>query len=483
MLAKGNPRRWDCNAGPQRQFLSSSAYEVLYGGAAGGGKSTALLMGALRFVHHPGYRALLLRRTFPELERSLIEKARQWYPMVGAKSSDGGRLWRFGSGAVIEFGHLEHERDVEKYQSAEYQNISFDELTHFTRSQYVYMLSRARSADGIPIRIRSGSNPGSEGHEWVKRRWGAWLDENYKGPQLESGTPFRYRLDEAGNEIVDADSTLARLFIQARVTDTPQLTESDPGYVERLRGLDPVNRRRLLDGDWRLYEDPGALWRREWFTRGRVPGPPELLRIVVAVDPSGSAKKTADEAGIVVAGVGKCNCLGKPDLHLFLLEDLTGRYAPRTMAELAIGAYHRWEADAIVAEDNFGGQIVSDLVTVVAKDIDFLDKMQLKMGRAVSPVVNYKAVHASRGKIIRAEPVAAIYDQERAHHVKTFMELEDQLCSWNPMTSSISPGRLDALVWAGHELMLGESSASFGNEKFKARQFTFSDENLSPEED
>jgi len=477
-IESGDPRRWDANPGPQYKFLSSPTYEGLYGGAAGGGKSDALLMGPLRCVHYPLFRALILRRTFPELQRSLMERAHRWYTIIGARKTEGGKIWRFPSGAVIEFGHLEHEADVYNYQSAEYQHIAFDELTHFTESQYTYMLSRLRRSDpAIPLRVRSGTNPGGEGHEWVKRRWRMWLDEEYKGYKLDSGVPFYYTLDDAGNEIPcarDTPGVLSRVFVQARVTDNPKIMEADPGYVMRLKALPPVERKRLLDGEWKLFEDPGALWRRSWFQVGRRHEPPELRRVGIYIDPAGSAKKTADEAGIVAAGIGDCTCLGKPDVHMFGLEDRSGRYAPRVMMEHGIELYIKWGADRLVGEDNFGGQIVADLAALVVEDQGFIARMLdiygscpqhfggwrescaacVRASAKVPRSVNYKAVHASRGKMIRAEPVAAVYHQGRAHHVGIFPQLEDQCCTWNPITSSESPGRLDAIVWAGTDLML-----------------------------
>lgn len=196
----------------------------------------------------------------------------------------------------------------------------------------------------------------------------------------------------------------------------------------------------------------GALWNRAWFDRDRRSAPPVLRRIVVAVDPAGSAKRTADEAGIVVAGVGPCDCLGRADSHLFVLEDLTDRYSPADMATTAVKAYYRWQADAIVAEDNFGGEIIKDLI------------------RLTDANVAYKRVHASRGKAVRAEPVASLYEARRAHHVGALPKVEDELCSWTP-DSDFSPGRLDALVWAGSELML-KRPASFGAERFDAPKAT-----------
>lgn len=164
---------WRPNPGPQTRFLALASYEVAYGGSAGSGKSAALLMGALRFVDRPAYCALLLRRTFPELEKSLIERSFQLYPKAfpGTRYNEQKKVWLFPGGARVYFGHLERDADVHAYQSAEFQYLGFDELTSFTERQYTYMLSRARSATGIPIRIRGATNPGGEGHDWVFKRW------------------------------------------------------------------------------------------------------------------------------------------------------------------------------------------------------------------------------------------------------------------------------------------------------------------------
>lgn len=186
-----------------------------------------------------------------------------------------------------------------------------------------------------------------------------------------------------------------------------------------------------------LDDVEGALWSHALIDRYRVKDAPrQMQRIIVAVDPSGSAKKEADEAGIVVAGTAMCDCKGASEVHGFVLEDISGRYSPADMGKNAIGAYHRWNADRIVAEDNFGGKIIDDLIHLI------------------EPSVPYKAVHASRGKIIRAEPIAALYEQGKVHHVGMFAKLEDEQCTYTP-TEPKSPGRLDALVWAITDLMVG----------------------------
>jgi predicted phage terminase large subunit-like protein len=220
----------------QRVALCVSRREILYGGAAGGGKSDWLLMGALQYVDVPGYSALLLRRTFQQLslEGALIPRSHEWLGGTAARWNGEKRQWRFPSGAVLQFGHLEHEKDKYNYQSAEFQFVGFDELTQFTRSQYTYLFSRLRrlKASKVPLRAWSASNPGGGGHDWVKDRF------------MVERKPTRY-------------------FVPAALKDNPHLDRAE--YVSALAELDPVTRRQLLDGDWDVRPS-GALFKREWFT-------------------------------------------------------------------------------------------------------------------------------------------------------------------------------------------------------------------------
>jgi phage terminase large subunit-like protein len=179
-----------------------------------------------------------------------------------------------------------------------------------------------------------------------------------------------------------------------------------------------------------LDELPGALWKRDRFIYD--PQPRNLLRIVVAVDPAVTAEAQSDETGIVVAGLGA-------DGSFWTLDDRSLRATPDTWARVAVAAYHDWKCDRLVGETNNGGDMIESLI------------------RTVDPNISYKKVTATRGKAIRAEPVAALYEQHRAYHVRAFSDLEDQLCTWD-VTADWSPDRLDALVWAYTELM--ETSAT-----------------------
>ena len=188
--------------------------------------------------------------------------------------------------------------------------------------------------------------------------------------------------------------------------------------------------RQELDAE--IIEDvAGALWKREMIEAGRILSAPPLSRVVVAIDPSATSTESADEAGIIVAGINWSQ-------HGYVLADETVRASPATWARKAIAAFHEYKADRIIAETNNGGEMVEYVI------------------HSIDPSVPFRAVHASRGKVTRAEPIAAQYEQGRWHHVGTYPQLEDQMCSWLP--GEKSPDRMDALVWAGTELLISEDN-------------------------
>lgn len=188
-----------------------------------------------------------------------------------------------------------------------------------------------------------------------------------------------------------------------------------------------------------LDDNPGALWKRENIEEHAVSVCPELKRIVVAVDPAGSTAEGAADTGIIVAGIGH-------DDHGYILDDMSLHGSPNEWGTQAVAAYSKYKADRVVGENNFGGEMVEFTIRTVNKN------------------VSYKNVHASRGKTIRAEPVAALYEQGKVHHIGSFPELEDQLCQWEPGMKS--PDRLDAAVWALTELMVSDVVHTAGSERY-----------------
>jgi phage terminase large subunit-like protein len=177
-----------------------------------------------------------------------------------------------------------------------------------------------------------------------------------------------------------------------------------------------------------LDDNPGALWKRQQIEDLRLSVAPAMIRIVVAIDPAATSNANSDETGITVQGLD-----AHGDGHL--LADLSMRGTPQEWARVAVNAYHDWNADRIIGETNNGGEMVETVIRMVDKAVPF------------------KAVHASRGKITRAEPISALYEQGRCHHVGSFPLLEDQMCDYDPKTSKYSPDRMDALVWGFTELM------------------------------
>jgi phage terminase large subunit-like protein len=191
-----------------------------------------------------------------------------------------------------------------------------------------------------------------------------------------------------------------------------------------------------------LFDTPGALWSQDWLDRDRVRGLPwdGLQRIVVAIDPAVTSGEDADETGLIAAGI---DAIG----HGYILEDCSGRFQPHEWAAKAIDMYRRHGADRIIGEVNNGGEMIEATI------------------RSIDPNVSYRAVRASRGKVTRAEPISALYEQGKVHHVGAFSALEDQLVSFtsdfNRSTAGYSPDRLDACVWALSELMLTPTSSTF----------------------
>jgi hypothetical protein len=223
---------WSPHAGAQQRFLAGAAYESLYGGAAGGGKTDALIYGLLRQTNHPQYRGLFLRQSFPQL-REVIDRAHALFPQLGADWRATEMRYHFPSGGTIEFGYCETMADTARYQGQEFTCISYDELGQCPdENVWTFLMSRNRTtAEGLYKQMRASANPGGRGHSWLKRRFVDFCPVD-------------------GSSVIDPRTGLTRSYVPARVADNPTLMARDPEYVARLRALPDVMRKQLLDGDW-----------------------------------------------------------------------------------------------------------------------------------------------------------------------------------------------------------------------------------------
>lgn len=293
--------------------------------------------------------------------------------------------------------------------------------------------------DAIAI-VYSGDEPGQlRGPEHDS----AWVDElaKYKYPK-ETWDNLEMGLRIGDNPRVCITTTPRPIPIIKELVEDPDVIDVVGHSKENLNNLSKqyINRiirkyegtrlgRQELEGQI-LDNNPGALWSRDLIENNRVLEYPELQRIVIAIDPPGTKNKSSDEAGIVAVGVDK---QGK----VYVLEDASQKASPKEWASIAVTLYNKYSADRIVGEVNQGGDMVENTVRTISKNC------------------SYKSVRATRGKQIRAEPVASLYEQNKVKHVGNFPKLEDQLCTWEPGMDS--PDRLDALVWAVTELMLDEA--------------------------
>ena len=230
----------------QAVFMSRFEDEALYGGAAGGGKSDALVIEALRQVSIPHYKALILRKTFPQLAE-LIDKTQSYYRRAFPRARYNGttHTWTFPSGAKIIFGSMQHSKDRFQYQGQAYDFIAFDELTHFSWEEYNYLFSRNRpNGPGTRVYIRATANPGGIGHGWVKERFitatnpmkTIWSDVDIVFPDGHTETKRK-----------------SRIFVPSSVFDNPALLTNDPNYIVRLASMPEAERNALLYGDWDTF--------------------------------------------------------------------------------------------------------------------------------------------------------------------------------------------------------------------------------------
>jgi predicted phage terminase large subunit-like protein len=398
-----------------RMLAQTPIHTLLYGGSRSGKSFVALRALIIRAIKAKS-RHTVLRFRFNHVKESMVfdtfpKVMELCFPQIVYELNKSDWFVTFPNGSEIWFGGLDDKDRTDKILGKEYATILFEEVSQISFSAVETALSRLAQKTDLTLRAYYTENPPTKGH------WSYKL--------------FKQLINPASNTPLQDPQNYQNIFMKPE----DNADNVADGYLNVLKNMSGVRRKRFYEGEF-ADENPNALWTIELIDRNRVTDGiiPEFVRVVVAVDPSGSKdtdNQANDATGIVVMALGT-------DGKAYLLEDLTIKAGPATWGAVAVNAYERHGGDCIVAETNYGGAMVESVIKAAAK------------GKSIS----YREVHASRGKVVRAEPISALAVDGKLRHVGFFPELEDELCAFSTTgyTGESSPNRGDAYVWAASQL-------------------------------
>lgn len=446
-VAKLTPKQQEAN-----RLLASSARNIMLRGGSRSGKTFLLVRAIIqRAINAPGSRHAIFRFRFNHAKTSvwadtMPKVLKLCFPSVKHRFDKTDFYLELPGGSQVWIGGLDDKERVEKILGAEYATLYFNESSQIPWGSVETAMSRLAQKVELHSSIAEAT-----GRKYLSLK--AYFDCNPPSKLHWSYQLFRAKVKPGTKEALPNPDDYAEMKV-----NPSDNADNLPGeYFDVLASMSAAKRLRFEAGEW-ASDVQGALWALEDRTApdGRImPGidslrvalgeaergtcvmvggaPVMMRRIVVAVDPSGTkGDGGGDDIGMIVAGVGT-------DGHGYVLEDASGSYSPEGWGRLAVELYRKWGADRIVAEKNYGGDMVRAII------------------QASDRAIPYKAVNATRGKVVRAEPIAALYEQGKVHHVGIFPDLEDELCNFTPSeyVGEGSPDRADALVWAMTELMMG----------------------------
>lgn len=432
MTAVLTPKQREAN-----RLLGSPASNIMLRGGSRSGK-TFLLIRAIcqRAINAPGSRHAVWRFRFNHAKTSiwsdtLPKVLKLCFPTVPVTFNKTDFYVAFPNGSQIWIGGLDDKERVEKVLGQEYTTLYFNESSQIAWASIETAMSRLAQKVALDPAIAAQTG---RTHLPLK----AYFDCNPPSKLHWSYVVFRQKMKPGTKEKLANPDDYAEMLVNP-ADNAQNLPEK---YFEILANMSEAQRLRFERGEW-ASEVNGALWTLDGLDQHRMDEAPEMQRIVVAVDPSGTkGDGGGDDIGIVVAGHGV-------DGRAYVLADRSCQMSPEAWGRRAVDAYHEFKADRIVAERNFGGAMVETVIRISDKK------------------VSYKEVTAARGKVVRAEPIAALYEQGRVSHVGSHPDLEDQLCNMTAAgyVGEGSPDRADALVWALTELMLGKQGyrPNYGN--------------------
>lgn len=392
--------------GPARHVL-------LFGGSRSGKTMIIMRQIVLRALRAPYSRHCVLRHTFTDVRKSILmdtfpKLMRLGFPGVTYSENKSTSVITFQNKSELWFAGL-NRAESDKILGKEFATMFFNEISEIGFDQIEIAQSRlAQRCPPLVNKFFYDCNPPSKSH-WSYKQFALKQNPRDYTPFANPAAYEWMRLNPEGNRSNLAD-----------------------GYIDDVLGsLSGRNKKRFLYGEW-LDDNENALWKRESMINPyRVRFAPENLdRIVIAIDPAVTKKDTSDRTGIIAAGCKRM----RGEMHYFILDDRSMIGSPHEWANTAVTAYHEYNADRIVAEVNQGGDMVEQTL------------------RNIGAGISYRAVRATRGKIVRAEPIAALYERGLVHHVGEFPALEDEMCEYCGYENEKSPDRMDALVWALTEL-------------------------------
>jgi len=385
-------------------LIGSNTTTLLEGGSRSGKTLINLKAIIIRAMKWPGTKHLIAMFRFADVKRAIwydsMPKIDQLMDLKGAFRPNKADWYYDGPrGSQIWIGGLDDKERADKILGQEYATIYFPEVSRLPFGSYEIARTRGNPPKGMPLRVLLDHNPPPKGH---------WTYKLFHERKLPDGSP------------VPKDDFA---WLKMNPRDNKYLSDD---YIEKnLKTLSIAKRKRFLDGDY--ADEDGSLWRRSWIKYKKVEIN-NLVRVVVGVDPSGS--KRGDEVGIVAAGTD-----GK---DFYILRDYSMNGTPKEWGDEVFRGYEAWQGDCVAAEKNYGGEMVESTIT--------------DMGRKN---IKVKLVSATRGKIVRAEPISAMYERGQVYHCEEMPDLENELCTYTGDPDEDSPNRLDALVWALTELGAG----------------------------
>lgn len=396
--------------------IMSKHTEVLLDGGSRSGKTFISVYAIIaRAVKHDESRHLIVRRHFSHVKSSvwyqtIPDVLKKAFPHLEAKENKSDWFIEFKNGSSIWIAGTDDKERLEKLLGLEWDTIYMNEASQNTFETYEILKTRLNPQRDIKPLFLIDYNPPSMNH------WGYKI--------------FYQSINPANNQPIEDKSRYGLL----KMNPFDNIDNLSDSYIKTLQTMSENKQRRFLHGE---YGDDSiyALWKREWIETNRVLRPPkDCHRVVVAVDPAVTGKETSDDTGIIVIAEAEIN----DEPHFYVLEDRTHHGDVTGWGQEVVAMYRKYMADVVVAEVNQGG----DLVEMNIKNYD--------------NNINYESVRATRGKAVRAEPVADLYRRGYVHHVGQFQDLEDQMCTWT-IEEKESPNNMDALVW-GISFLMGDGS-------------------------